>query len=149
MKFCYRHYLLRLRVVLLTGIMTLMGLNPLQAQSQDNSVAPSNKAQNSQNTSQIFSVIIEGGQAKGGTQTIRVPKGSDVTLKFSSDTDGAVHLHAYHLELALSAHQDAQLQFNAKASGKFRVEWHPKANASRDPLSHEGPPLASLEVMPL
>jgi hypothetical protein len=129
--------------------MAFMGSPHLHAQTQEHSAAPSNNALNSQTTAQSFSVIVEEGQAKGGTQTFRVSKGSEVTLKFLSDTDGVIHLHAYHLELNVIAHQEAQLQFNAKASGKFRVEWHPQANSAHNPLAHEGPPLMSLEVMPI
>ncbi len=135
--------------LLMTTAFTLLGLSHLNLHCEPSSPLNSNQAQNSTNAIQNFTVIIEKGQTKGGTQTIRVPKGSEVSLNFSSDTDGVVHLHAYHLELALNANQDAQLKFNAKASGKFRVEWHPKLNSSTQTGTHEGPPLISLEVMPL
>jgi hypothetical protein len=142
----------RIQKVVIT--MIAWGVVNLTAQAQSSSIAPSNpnSSQLSSQTLQTFNLKIENGLSIGGPQTIRVSKGSEVILKFSSDTSGVVHLHAYHLELPLSANQEAQLQFTAKASGKFRVEWHPKPSASStpsNPVAHEGPPLMSLEVMPL
>jgi hypothetical protein len=138
-----------LKVALRIGVVISLGLAGLCAKSEPNPPSSPPNAQPTQAPSQFFNLIIENGQAKGGSQTVRVSKGSDVVLKFLSDAPGAVHLHAYHLELILSPKQEGELHFNAKASGKFKVEWHPNANGSPPPSSHEAPPLMSLEVMPL
>lgn len=137
------------RGIALLGLLSL--LYPYALASQDMPNAENNQS-NSAPSPKAFTTIIESGQAKGGTQTLRVTKGSEVVLEFLSDTDGVVHLHAYHLALDLRSNQAAQLKFTAKASGKFKVEWHPKlkdASLATAAAPHEGAPLLSLEVMPL
>lgn len=71
-----------------------------------------------------------------------------VTLQVDSEVPGELHLHAYHLNWKLQAHEPQTVRFEAKATGRFRIEWH-AADQTRPASSHvHAPPLASLEVMP-
>lgn len=96
---------------------------------------------------QIFELALSGGQVAKSQSLIRVDKGATVKLRVSSDTPGNLHLHAYKLEAHVAPGAPAELSFNARATGRFRFEWHPDNGAAKDG-GHHGPPLATLEVMP-
>ena len=94
-----------------------------------------------------FELAITGGQVAKEQRLIRVDKGTPVKLRVTSDTAGSLHLHAYKLEAHLAPGTPAELAFNARATGRFRFEWHAD-NAKAKSGDHHGPPLATLEVMP-
>lgn len=94
-----------------------------------------------------FELAIVGDSVKKEQRLIRVDKGTPVKLRISSDTAGSLHLHAYKLEARLSPGTPAELAFSARATGRFRLEWHAD-NAKSKSGGHHGPPLATLEVRP-
>ena len=94
-----------------------------------------------------FELAITGGQVAKEQRLIRVDKGTPVKLRVSSDAAGSLHLHAYKLEAHLVPGTPAELAFNARATGRFRFEWH-SDNAKAKSGDHHGPPLATLEVRP-
>ncbi len=94
-----------------------------------------------------FELGISGGSVAKEQRLIRVEKGAAVKLRVSSDTAGSLHLHAYKLEVQLKPGAPAELAFTARATGRFRFEWHAD-NAAAKSGDHHGPPLATLEVMP-
>jgi heme/copper-type cytochrome/quinol oxidase subunit 2 len=94
-----------------------------------------------------YELAISGGQVAKEQRVIRVDKGTPVKLRVTSDTAGSLHLHAYKLEAHLAPGTPAELAFNARATGRFRFEWHAD-NAKAKSGDHHGPPLATLEVMP-
>ena len=94
-----------------------------------------------------FELAVNNGQVAQEQRLIRVDKGTAVKLRISSDAAGSLHLHAYKLEAHVAPGAPAELSFNARASGRFRFEWHPD-NAAAKSGDHHGPPLATLEVMP-
>jgi heme/copper-type cytochrome/quinol oxidase subunit 2 len=94
-----------------------------------------------------YELAISGGQVAKEQRVIRVDKGTPVKLRMTSDAAGSLHLHAYKLEAHLAPGTPAELAFNARATGRFRFEWHAD-NAEAKSGDHHGPPLATLEVMP-
>jgi len=94
-----------------------------------------------------FDLVITGGRVAKDQRLIRVDKGTPVKLRVTSDTAGSLHLHAYKLEAHLVPGTAAELAFNARATGRFRFEWHGD-NAKANSGDHHGPPLATLEVRP-
>jgi hypothetical protein len=96
---------------------------------------------------QLFALAIGGGSVAKEQRLIRVDKGAAVKLRVSSDAAGSLHLHAYKLEVHVAPDAPAELAFNARATGRFRFEWHAD-NATVKTGDHHGPPLATLEVRP-
>jgi hypothetical protein len=96
---------------------------------------------------QSFELAIRGGSVAKEQRLIRVDKGAAVKLRVSSDAAGSLHLHAYKLEVHVAPGTPAELAFNARATGRFRFEWHAD-NASAKSGDLHGPPLATLEVRP-
>jgi hypothetical protein len=94
-----------------------------------------------------FEFAITGGQVAKEQRLIRVDKGTPVKLRVTSDTAGSLHLHAYKIDVKLTPGTPAELAFNARATGRFRFEWHAD-NAKAKSGDHHGPPLATLEVRP-
>lgn len=92
------------------------------------------------------------------TVVFKVPQNASVSLQVKSERAGELHIHAYRLSLTLKDQDTQSLKFEAKASGKFNIEWHPKPSTNKDAKqeAHEhahahshAAPLASLEVQPL
>jgi hypothetical protein len=96
---------------------------------------------------QSFELAISGNGVAKEQRLIRVDKGAAVKLRVSSDVAGSLHLHAYKLEVHVAPGAPAELAFNARATGRFRFEWHAD-NATAKSGDHHGPPLATLEVRP-
>jgi hypothetical protein len=77
---------------------------------------------------------------------LKVQHNTWVDLKVQSDANGELHIHAYHLVFKVQANQPNSFQFQAKASGKFRLDWHPiQSNSAAHPHT---PPAAWLKVYP-
>jgi hypothetical protein len=96
---------------------------------------------------QPFELAISGGRVAKEQRLLRVDKGTPVKLRISSDSAGSLHLHAYKLEIRVVPGTPAELAFTARATGRFRFEWHPDYAKSKSG-DHHGPPLATLEVRP-
>ena len=95
----------------------------------------------------VFELTIAGGTVPAAQRLIRVTKGDAVQWRIASDAPGELHLHAYRLEARLAAGTPAVMSFNAYATGRFRIEWHPAAAPPASGSQH-APPLAILEVHP-
>jgi heme/copper-type cytochrome/quinol oxidase subunit 2 len=96
---------------------------------------------------QSFELAINGGTVAKEQRLLRVDKGTAIKLRVSSDAAGSLHLHAYKLEVRVVPGTPAELSFTARATGRFRFEWHAD-NAKSKSGDHHGPPLATLEVRP-
>lgn len=94
-----------------------------------------------------FKLTVPRGAAPLRPRVLRVEKDDLVRLTVTSDGAGEIHLHGYRLELKLTPGTPGELQFKARATGRFRIEWH-GAGAAEKPESHHSPPLAILEVRP-
>jgi hypothetical protein len=77
---------------------------------------------------------------------IKVHKGDRLRWLITSNTSGELHLHAYRISVRLQPGRPGELAFDAFATGRFRVEWHPDLQPPAG--GHAAAPLAVLEVQP-
>lgn len=95
----------------------------------------------------VLELTITGNAAPSKPRVLRVEKDDLVRLRVTSDAAGEVHLHGYRFEMKLAPGMPQELAFKARATGRYRIEWHPAGAASAKD-DHHGPPLAVLEVRP-
>ena len=141
--------------IALIGLVTLL---PLGAFGQGSLGAPNSKTQEAQtslisDTDVRLVLNIVNDNTNQQTQVFKVPQSAWVKLQVTSDTPGELHIHAYRLKLTVQSPGTQTLSFQAKASGKFNIEWHPKKKERPDANTHSqthahAPPLASLQVEP-
>lgn len=141
--------------IALIGLVTLL---PLGAFGQGSLGAPNSKTQEAQtslisDTDVRLVLNIVNDNTNRQTQVFKVPQSAWVKLQVTSDTPGELHIHAYRLKLTVQSPGTQTLSFQAKASGKFNIEWHPKKKERPDANTHSqthahAPPLASLQVEP-
>jgi hypothetical protein len=94
-----------------------------------------------------FDLAITRGVLPAQHRVLRVEKADPVRLRFTSDVAGEVHFHAYRLQVRVTPGAAGELKFVARATGRFRIEWH-AAGAAATGADHHAPPLATLEVRP-
>lgn len=94
-----------------------------------------------------FELRIPRDAAAAPTRVLRVEKGDLVQLRIASEAAGEIHFHAYRLDATVMPGVPAELNFKARATGRFRIEWHPAGQAEKKGHLH-APPLATLEVRP-
>jgi hypothetical protein len=75
--------------------------------------------------------------------SIKVVRGDDVVLRWTSDQSMTLHLHGYNIEAAVAAGNETDMRFRARATGRFAIETHGTGNDRR---SHKT--LLYLEVHP-
>jgi len=73
--------------------------------------------------------------------TVRVKKGDDVELRWTSDRAATLHLHGYEVEAKLVPGKASTMSFNAKYPGRFPVHEHAEGQANHRPVLY-------LEVYP-
>jgi hypothetical protein len=95
----------------------------------------------------FFELEVPPSPAKTQPRVLRVEKDDRVRLRVRSAVAGEVHIHGYRLEAKLAAGTPQELAFRARATGRYRIEWHPADDAARK-ADHHGPALAILEVRP-
>lgn len=96
---------------------------------------------------QTFHLAISNDAVPAQQRLLRVNQGDLVRLNLTSDMPGEIHLHGYRLELKLTPGTAAELTFKARATGRYRIEWH-RAGAPKKGGGHHGAALATLEVRP-
>ena len=99
-------------------------------------------------TEPSLTLAITDGILPKAQRLIQVHKGDKLRWRISSNTAGALHLHAYRLSVQLQAGQTTELAFEAFATGRFRLEWHGAQDKGTAAAGHHAPPLAILEVLP-
>lgn len=95
----------------------------------------------------FFEPEVPRGPAAAKPRLLRVQKDDRLRLRVTSAVAGEIHIHGYRLEAKLAASAPHELAFEARATGRYRIEWHPADDATRK-CDHHGPPLATLEVRP-
>ena len=65
-------------------------------------------------------------------EDLRATQGDTVSLRFTSDEAGEVHLHGYDLTTPVSPDQPGSLTFEATNAGSFGLNFHVYASASLD-----------------
>ena len=87
------------------------------------------------------------------SNVIKVKQGDIVTLSFTTDEAGSVHLHVYDIEWDVTPDSSAKFVFTADATGGFPMTFHPSSSSDE----HEGEEeheegeevtLGALEVFP-
>jgi len=73
-----------------------------------------------------FDVALVGGKPPVEQRTLRVAKGDQVVLRWTSDRAIALHLHGYDIETKVPAKGDATMRFDAGIAGRFAVSEHAK-----------------------
>ncbi len=73
-----------------------------------------------------FQLTIRNGALQGATE-LEARQGDQVTFEATTDEAGAVHLHGYDLEAAVSPGAPASLTFEAHATGAYAIAFHPAA----------------------
>ena len=95
----------------------------------------------------FFELEVPRGPATTKPRVLRVEKDDLVRLRATSAVAGEIHIHGYRLEAKLTAGAPHELAFKARATGRYRIEWHPAGETAKKG-DHHGPPLATLEVRP-
>ena len=98
-------------------------------------------AAGAQGAKKVFDIPLAGGRAPRGYDTVRVQRGDEVELRWTSDRNIAVHLHGYDIEVRVTPGTTAVMAFRARIAGRFPVSEH--GHEAR----HERP-LLYLEVHP-
>lgn len=88
----------------------------------------------------IFDLALGGGKLQGA-DTVRVQRGDEVELRWTSDRRIALHLHGYDIEAVAAPGAPAVMAFRARIAGRFPVSAHAHG------AGHERP-LLYLEVHP-
>ena len=57
-------------------------------------------------------------------ETIQVKQGDNVTLNLETDRPGSFHIHGYDLEKEAAVGEVTEFQFEASATGRFRINFH-------------------------
>ncbi len=79
---------------------------------------------------------------------IVVKQGEVQRWRIRSNLTGELHVHAYRVSVAVKAGEVAGLSFTARASGRFRIEWHGAGSGNGNGSGHHTPPLTTLDVLP-
>jgi FtsP/CotA-like multicopper oxidase with cupredoxin domain len=94
-----------------------LALRPDTTFSGDPTETPADEPQE-----RIYDVSIEGGAMN--PDEINAEEGDFVTLRLTSESPVEVHLHGYDLEEEVSPGEEAELSFEADATGQFEIEDH-------------------------
>ena len=60
------------------------------------------------------------------TEVVKVKKDDTLTVNFSSDEPGSIHLHGYDIEREISPGEPTTMVFVANATGDFKIAFHPE-----------------------
>ena len=94
----------------------------------------------------LLEIGVINGMLLADARLIKVQKSDRLRWRITSNTSGELHLHAYRISVRLQPGEPGELAFNAFATGRFRVEWHPDLQPPTG--GHAASPLAVLEVQP-
>ncbi len=92
-----------------------------------------------------FDLRIEQGRVTPAMRIVRITQGDVVKLRWTSDRLVALHLHGYDIERTVQPGAVAEMNFTARASGRFAIlRGVPKSGGGH---THEAP-IVTLEVRP-
>jgi hypothetical protein len=72
----------------------------------------------------VVDLAIRAGKVDAPNQTVSVPQGADVELRWTSDRPIALHLHGYDIEKQVTPGAPAVMSFKARLPGRFPVSEH-------------------------
>lgn len=67
-------------------------------------------------------VVVVAGKPQGGIKTVRFQKGSEVSIRVTSDVGDEVHVHGYNLRQEVVPGRPVVFRFPATLQGAFEVE---------------------------
>jgi hypothetical protein len=73
---------------------------------------------------QAFQLALADGRLRAEGTTIRVAKGDQVTLRWTSDRLIALHLHGYDIAASVAPGGSATMRFTANIAGRFPISEH-------------------------
>jgi hypothetical protein len=91
----------------------------------------------------IFALRLEGGRLVEAPKILRVKRGDEVKILWTTDRRVTIHLHGYDIQTAPDPSHPQTMSFRARATGRFPIETH----ATGDPQAHHRV-LIYLEVHP-
>jgi hypothetical protein len=71
-----------------------------------------------------FELALVGGRLAAERNTLRVKKGDQVELRWTSDRPIVLHLHGYDIEVRVTPQAPARMSFAAAIAGRFPVSEH-------------------------
>ena len=90
-----------------------------------------------------FELRVKNGRVAANMRLIRVKQGDVVKLQWTADQATNLHLHGYDIEVTVAPGAVAEMNFTARATGRFPVSVHkPHGGHTHDP------PLVHVEVHP-
>ena len=85
-----------------------------------------------------FDVTIAGGTWDVTGDVIKVNQGDHVTINVESDVKGGIHIHGYDLFNEVAPDAPLTFDFDASATGKFEIMFHPFSLARNLSKGHGG-----------
>ena len=92
-------------------------------------------------------VRVDKGRVPESLRLIRVNQGDVVKLRWHVDRPMVLHLHGYDIEKRVQPDAVVEMNFTARATGRFPLHAH-TSGASASDRSHEEAPLLYVEVYP-
>jgi hypothetical protein len=92
-----------------------------------------------------FDLDVVKGKVPPDMRVLRAKQGDDIKLRFNVDQPMTLHLHGYNIEKRIVPGTVGEMQFNARATGRFPIEAHKSGGKSDE---GEEAPVAYLEVYP-
>lgn len=74
--------------------------------------------------SHVVHIPVTAAEVPDELRTIRVPQGSELTLRWEGDVKLDLHLHGYDVHVTAKPGEIAEMSFHAHATGRFPVEAH-------------------------
>jgi hypothetical protein len=71
-----------------------------------------------------FAMRLEHGQLPPTMRIVRVKQGDVVTLRWSTDQPGELHIHGYDIERTLTPGTITEVTITARATGRFPMHLH-------------------------
>jgi hypothetical protein len=78
-----------------------------------------------------FDVVLGNGRVTGGPPALRVVRGDQVDILWTSDRVVTLHLHGYDIEVTTAPGSPQRMMFTARATGRFPIEIHSGAERHR------------------
>jgi hypothetical protein len=92
-----------------------------------------------------FALQVANGQVPENMRVLRVTQGDSVRLRWSVDRPLVLHLHGYDIEKRVDPGAAVDMDFVARATGRFPIHVHPAAAAGNRPREET---LLYVEVYP-
>jgi hypothetical protein len=73
-------------------------------------------------TNKVFEIVVQNRKIVSGGNTLQVNEGDNVTLNFTVDEGGEVHLHGYDKMVELQKNVPGAITFTANLTGRFPFE---------------------------